>query len=189
MVTVLLLEPFQIFLQNINMLKQVLLLWMFFECGFAAQSLVICDDFYANSVLILSEDSRVSTVTRQCCTSGFKQHIVIGGPLQVCSNREQRNDTIQCVSPISNSLTGVSGILNCCPDVSHSFYLGSGIYPCSTHLSLPAATAHTLFEYCPSSSMMQSENLPTMNNRNNGELFLKFDLLLLLFASVAGIVI
>ena len=173
------------------MLKQVLLLWMFFECGFATQSFVVCDDFYANSLLILSEDSHISTITRQCCTSGFKQHIVLGlgRPLQMCSNREQRNDTIRCVSPISNTLTGVSGILNCCPDVSHSFYLGSGIYPCSTHLSLPATTAHALLEYCPSSSMIQSENLPNINGRNNGELSLNFDLLLLLFASVAGTII
>jgi hypothetical protein len=79
--------------------------------------------------------------------------------------------------------------LNCCPDVTNSFYLGSGVYPCSTHLTFPAVTAHALFKYCPSSSMMQSENLPTMNNRNNGEQVLNFDILLLLFASVTGIMI
>jgi hypothetical protein len=81
------------------MLKQEILLWMFFGCGFAAQSLVICDDFYANSVLILSEENRISTLTRQCCTSGFKQYIVVGsgGPLDlhVCSNQQQRIDTIR----------------------------------------------------------------------------------------------
>ena len=93
------------------------------------------------------------------------------------------------MSPISNTLTGISGILNCCPDVSRSFYLGSGIYPCSTHLSLPATTAHALLEHCPSSSMIQSVNLPNINSRNNGELSLNFDLLLLLFASVAGTII
>ena len=161
------------------MLKQVILLWLIFDCGFA-QSVVVCDDFYANSVLIVSDDSDVSTHTRRCCTSGFKEYIVIGGPLQVCSNQDQRNDTIRCISQIPNSLTGVSGILNCCPDLTHSFYLGSGVYPCSTHLIFSAVTAHALLEYCPSS--------PTMSNRNNGELFLNFDLLLLLFASVTGIV-
>ena len=137
-------------------------------------------------MLIVSEDSDVSTHTRRCCTSGSKEYVIVGGFLQRCSDLYQRNDTIQCAFQIPNSLTGVSGILNCCPDITKSFYLGSGVYPCSTHLIFPAVTAHALFEYCPSSSLLQSENLPAMNNPNNGELLtIKFHFFMLVFTSVS----
>lgn len=192
---VLVLHQLQILLdyQNSTMadiFKQVILLWIIFDCGFSA-SVITCDDFYGNSISILSEDSDVSANARRCCTSGFKNYVVVGGPLRMCSDQyDQRNDTIWCASQIPNSLTGVSGILNCCPDATKSFYLGSEIYPCTTHLVFPAVTAHALLKYCPSGSLLQSENLPAIKNPNNGGLIIKLHFFWLVFAfTITGIVI
>ena len=104
----------------------ILLCIILFDNGFADQSIIFCDDFYDNSVTLVSEDeAHISTHTQCCCVSGFKVHVVVGQPLQTCTN--QWNDTIRCASQIPNLLTGVYGILNCCPNITGSFYLGDGV--------------------------------------------------------------
>lgn len=139
----------------------ILLCIILFDNGFAAQSLIFCDDFYANSIILVSEDDPdISMHTQRCCVSGFKAHVVVGQPLQTCAN--QRNDTIQCASDVPNLLTGVYGILNCCPNITTSFYLGDGIYPCSTFLIFPAFAANALVRYCPSSSSSRTSTTSTL---------------------------
>ena len=127
-------------LQNTNMFKQVILLWMFFDCGFA-DSVLACDDIYGNNVLFVSRDSSISSFSRNLCESGFNACSVVLGEIQTklsCSSY-QRNRTIRCSNSNPYSLTGVFGIVNCCSIKSNSFDAGGRYYPCSAYLSFPVS--------------------------------------------------